>query len=49
MAVIAPLVLAGALSLGMVQANAASTPLETNSRHWVNSVECETGQNARLN
>jgi hypothetical protein len=43
------LALAGALSLGSVQANAASASMETESRHWANSVECETEQNARLN
>jgi hypothetical protein len=40
------LVMAGALSLGVVQANAA-TPMETDSRHWANSVECGTEQDAR--
>lgn len=43
------LTLVGALSLGWVQAHAASTPMEPQSRHWINSVECETEQNARLN
>ncbi len=43
------LTLAGALSLGLVQAHAESTPMESQSRHWINSVECGTEQNARLN
>jgi hypothetical protein len=34
---------------GLVQANAAPAPVETSSRHWVDSVDCGTEQNARLN
>jgi hypothetical protein len=43
---IAVAVLVGAAS---VQANAASTPMETKSRHWANWVEVESEKNAQLN
>lgn len=40
---------AGAVFFGLTQANAAPAPVETQSRHWINWVECETERNARLN